>query len=79
MYSERTQVLLSPAQLQRLKRVAARERRSVGSVIRDAVDAYTASDMDARERAFQRLISLRAPVADWEQMKAEILRGAIGE
>ena len=38
MFSERTQVLLSPEQLARLKRIAARDGRSVGAVIREAVD-----------------------------------------
>jgi predicted transcriptional regulator len=79
MYSERTQVLLSPEQLARVRRLATRERRSVGSVIRDAVDAYTTSGEVARKEALERLYALEAPVADWETMKAEILRGALGE
>ena len=40
MFSERTQVLLSPEQLARLKRIAARDGRSVGAVIREAVDSF---------------------------------------
>ena len=40
MFSERTQVLLSPEQLGRLKRIAERDRKSVGAVIREAVDAF---------------------------------------
>ena len=78
MYSQRTQVLLSREQLARVKRVAVRERRSVGSVIRDAVDAYTAPDAAARKKALRDLYALEAPVADWEEMKAEILRGGLG-
>ncbi len=78
MYSERTQVLLSPEQLERLKRLARRDGRSVGAVIRDAVDAYTLHTSD-RHAAIERLLSLEAPVDDWEVMKAEILRGALGE
>jgi hypothetical protein len=79
MYSERTQVLLSRDQLARVKRLAKRERRSVGAVIRDAVDAYTFSDTEKRKAALAGLYLIEAPVADWEQMKAEILRGALGE
>ena len=78
MYSERTQVLLSPEQVERLKRLARRDGRSVGAVIRDAVDAYTLGTAD-RHAAIERLLSMEAPVDDWEVMKAEILRGAIGE
>ena len=78
MYSERTQVLLSPEQVDRLKRLAKRDGRSLGAVIRDAVDAYTLGTAD-RHAAMEHLFALGAPVDDWDVMKAEILRGAIGE
>jgi hypothetical protein len=76
MLSERTQVLLTPAQRTRLERIAAREGRSLGAVIRDAVDAYTLPRARPREEALRSLMSLSAPVGDWEEMKAEIVRGA---
>ena len=76
MYTERTQVLLTTEQRRRLERRAAQERRSVGAVIRDAVDAYTGSPTRTRTEAADSLLSIDAPVADWEQMKAEISRGA---
>jgi hypothetical protein len=82
MFTERTQVLLSPEQLRRVKRLARRERRSVGAIIRAAVDAYTeTSAVDgARRAAFERLLALEpAPVDDWEVMKAQILVGSLGE
>jgi hypothetical protein len=75
MHSERTQVLLTPAQRARLERIAAREGRSLGSVIRDAVDAYTLPRARPREEALRSLLSLEAPVDDWPRMKAEIERG----
>ena len=79
MYSERTQVLLSPDQLARLKRIATREGRSVGSVIRDAVDSFVEAEPDRRQRAYERLIALNAPVDDWEVMKAQILKSQLGD
>lgn len=79
MFSERTQVLLSPEQLARLKRIAARDGRSVGAVIRDAVDGYVDPGLDARRRAYEEMIDMNLPVADWEVMKAEILRSQLGE
>jgi predicted DNA-binding protein len=79
VYSERTQVLLSPEQLARLKRIAARDGRSVGSVIREAVDSFIDPGLDSRRRAFESLTSLNAPVDDWEVMKAEILRSQLGD
>jgi hypothetical protein len=32
---------------------------------------------DARTAALQRLLSLELPVADWEQMEQEVIRGAV--
>ncbi len=76
MLTERTQVLLTPGQRARLERIAARERRSVGAVIRDAVDAYTLPRARPRQEALESLTSIGAPVDDWERMKDEIARGA---
>jgi len=73
MYSERTQVLLSPQQVDRIKRIAKREGKSVGAIIRDAVDAYTWSPEDRRRAAIDHMMTLDAPVDDWEVMKAQIL------
>jgi hypothetical protein len=79
MFTQRTQVLLSPEQLECVKRIARREGCSVGAVIRDAVDAYTSTPAGRRRAAIEHLMTLEAPVADWDIMKAEILRGALGE
>jgi hypothetical protein len=78
MHSERTQVLLTPAQRKRLERIAAREGRSLGAVIRDAIDTYTLPRARPRDEALRSLVSLGAPVDDWERMKADIARGAAG-
>jgi predicted transcriptional regulator len=75
-YSERTQVLLSPEQREKVERLAARTHRSVGAVIRDAIDAYrTPVPQEQRLAALERLFSIEAPVDDWEVMEAEILEG----
>jgi hypothetical protein len=76
MRTERTQVLLTPEQRGRLERIASREGRSLGAVIRDAVDAYTLPRTRPRAEAVESLFALNAPVSDWEQMKADIARGA---
>jgi hypothetical protein len=78
MHSERTQVLLTPEQRTRLERIALREGRSLGAVIRDAVDAYTLPRSRPRDDALRSLLELGAPVDDWAVMKAEIGRGAVG-
>jgi len=79
MFTERTQVLLSPEQLARLKRIAARDGRSVGSVIREAVDTFVEAAPDSRERALRSITSMNAPVEDWDVMKAEILESQLGD
>ena len=77
-YSERTQVLLSPAQRERVERLAASTGRSVGSVIREAIDAYRpAPPADQRWQALEDLFSIDAPVDDWEVMEAEIVEGYV--
>ena len=79
MFTERTQVLLSKEQLARLKRAARREGRSVGGVIREAIDAYTTATSDRRGDAVRHLLALDAPVDDWDVIKAEIIRGATSD
>lgn len=80
MFTERTQVLLSKQQLSRLKRVARRAKKSVGAVIREAVDTYTTSpDEDERQAALERLVAMELPVDDWLVMKEQILRSQLGD
>ena len=79
MHSERTQVLLTPAQRARLERIATREGRSLGAVIRDAIDAYTLPRARPRDEALQSLMALGAPVDDWARMKSEIAQGTSGD
>lgn len=79
MFSERTQVLLSPEQLARLKRIAARDGKSVGAVIRDAVDGFIFAEPDRRQRAVQEMLAMNAPVDDWEVMKAQIMNSQLGD
>lgn len=79
MFTERTQVLLSPEQAARVKDIADRQGRSVGAVIRDAIDSYHAPTQRSRDEAFEELLSMNAPVDDWEVMKEQILAGSLGE
>jgi len=79
MFSERTQVLLSPEQLARLKRIAERDGRSVGSVIREAIDSFVDQGPDSRRAAARAINAMEAPVDDWEVMKAQILRSQLGD
>lgn len=74
--SERTQVLLSPAQRRRVEMAAAQTSRSVGAVIRAAIDAYLPPNRSRdKGQALQELFALEAPVGDWQDMEDEITSG----
>jgi predicted DNA-binding protein len=75
--SERIPILVSPEQRERLEDVARREGKSVGAVVRDAIDAQVPRQRRSRREAMEDLFSIEAPVADWPRMKAEIIAGAI--
>ncbi|MGH2446567.1 MAG: CopG family transcriptional regulator [Candidatus Limnocylindria bacterium] len=77
MFTERTQVLLSPEQRRRLERMAAREGRSVGAMIREAIESYTAVGPRSRTEAAEALIAMNLPIGDWEEIKGEIAASKI--
>jgi hypothetical protein len=78
VYTERTQVLLSPEQRRRLEGAARHRGVALGVVIREAIDAHIAAGTRTPAEALHALFSLEAPVSDWTTMKREILRGADG-
>ncbi len=66
--------VLRPAQS-----LALREREKVELVIRipqGLSEAIPAPPARVRHEAFQRLLALNLPVADWQQMEQEVVRGA---
>ena len=68
----RVQVLFEPSQLTRLQAMAEAEGKSVGALIRAAVErTYLDSARATRMAAVERLVSMSLPVADWEQMERE--------
>lgn len=71
--SERTQVLLTPAQRAKAERIAEAEGISVGAVLRAALDAYGDDDPGDRRRAVEELMSMDAPVEDWQALKSALL------
>lgn len=72
--SERTQVLLTPAQRAKAERIAREEGKSIGAVLRDSLDSYQAGGRPAERRAaIEALIGMSAPVQDWAVMKADLL------
>lgn len=69
----RLEVRLYPEQLKQLKDEAKQKNTSVGNLVREAIDQrYQVSKVEKMD-AVNQLAKINAPVADWEQMKKEIL------
>lgn len=77
VYARRVQAVLSGKQYQTLSELSEKMGKPMSMLIREAVEkVYTERpDKARRQLALQRLLSLDAPVADWEQMEEEIIRG----
>jgi len=70
--TKRVQVLLEPFQYQRLEEIARQRDRSVGALIREAIDqTYLQGAVEDRLAAVRVLAAMQLPVADWEQMERE--------
>jgi hypothetical protein len=70
--TSRVQVLFEPIQVSRLQAIAEAEGKSVGALIRAAVEqVYLEGDRDRRLAAVARMAAMALPVADWEQMEQE--------
>ena len=69
----RLQLLLDEERYARVEAIARRERRSVASVIREAIDAHTSSSPDRRAAAWARILQADPmPVPPPEDLRAEL-------
>jgi predicted transcriptional regulator len=76
--TKRVQVLLDQFQYQRLDEIARQRDRSMGALIREAIDqVYLQSAMEERLGAVRALAAMQLPVADWEQMERESVEETI--
>ena len=70
--TKRLQILLDPFQYQRLGEIARQRNRSVGALIREAIDqVYLQGAVEERLEAVQALAAMQLPITDWEQMEQE--------
>lgn len=81
VYTQRVQTVLTKEQYEQLLALAEQEEKAVSVLIREAVEEryFVAIDQQKRQQALANLLALDAPVADWEQMEAEIEQGAADE
>lgn len=74
--TKRVQVLLDPFQYQRLDEIARQRNRSVGALIREAIDrVYLQNAVGERLEAVKALAAMELPVSNWEQMERESVEG----
>ncbi len=74
MLSKRVEVLFDPKQYAELERVAQRDGRSVGALIREAVEReYLQASREERKAALKDLLSIRLDIGSWEEAKELIL------
>jgi len=65
MLSHRLQVLIEPAQHERLRREARRRGTTIGAVVRGAIDRVVPDDLERKRAAWEHLMSLvPVPVPD---------------
>jgi predicted transcriptional regulator len=78
VYTRRVQAVLTEEQYQALSRLAEEMEKPLSVLIREAVEQVylEQAEQERRRAALRRLLSLEAPVADWDQMEDEIIRGA---
>jgi len=77
-YTKRAQAVLTDEQYALLSELSTESGKTISHLIREAVQKVYLEEVtqERRQAALESLLSLEAPVADWEQMEAEIIRGA---
>jgi hypothetical protein len=75
MLSKRVEVLFDPKQYASLEEEARRRGKSVGSLVREAVEReYLVPSQQERKAALKELLSIKLDIGSWEEAKELILR-----
>ena len=78
-YTARVQTVLTPEQYTLLACLAKEQAKPLSVLVCEAIEKvyFEEADRQSRRQALQELLTLNAPVADWEQMEQEIVEGAL--
>ena len=78
--TKRVQTVLTMKQYELLLQVAKKKKKTVSALVRQAVEVECLEEelRMTRQHALKNLLSLDAPVSDWEKMEGEIVKGVIG-
>ncbi|MBI5649306.1 MAG: hypothetical protein HZC40_02485 [Chloroflexi bacterium] len=76
--AKRVQTTLTETEYRYLTRLSGEIGKPLSALVREAIEqVYFERKTRARRRsALKKLLALNAPVADWQQMEQEIIRGA---
>lgn len=79
VHTKRVQTVLTEEQYEAMSRLSAEVEKPLSVLIREAIEEvyFKPIDRERRRAALESLLSLDAPVADWEQMEEEIIEGAL--
>jgi hypothetical protein len=78
-YTQRVQTVLTAEQYALLQQLSEEQKKPLSVLVREAIEQVYFKQAVLRQRraALKSLLSLNAPVADWEQMEEEIGQGAL--
>lgn len=78
-YTKRIQAVLTEEQYEMLSELSDQTGKPVSQLVREAVERIylEKASEERRQAALDNLLSLNAPVADWEEMEDEIIRGSL--
>jgi len=78
-YTKRVQAVLTDEQYEMLSDLADETGKPVSQLVREAVEKVylQKASEERRQAALEKLLSLDAPVADWQEMEDEIIRGGL--
>jgi len=78
-YTQRVQTVLTTEQYALLQKLSEERKKPLSVLVREAVEQvyFAQTALQRRRAALKSLLSLDAPVADWEQMEEEIVKGAL--
>jgi len=81
VYTQRVQTVLTAQQHALLRQLSKEQKKPVSVLVREAVERvyFKQAVLRRRRTALKSLLSLNAPVSDWEQMEEEIIKGVLDE
>ncbi len=73
--NKRTQILLTEKQYRKLHVLSEYKNKSIGFLIREAVDTMYIKEKKNREKIVEKIAAMNLPSGDWKEIKREIIKG----